>query len=127
MPPVTIEGSLSQDEIEAFRRFVPNLTTLPLDFFQILRYLKECLGKGLLYQKNDYHQVEVYTDADWAKSLQDRRFTSRYYSFVGGNLVTWRSKKQFVIARSNVEVEFRAMAHDICKSLWLKMLLSEVG
>jgi len=28
--------------------------------------------------------------------------TSGYCSFVGGNLVTWRSKKQNVVARSNV-------------------------
>ncbi|RVX13764.1 Retrovirus-related Pol polyprotein from transposon TNT 1-94 [Vitis vinifera] len=33
-----------------------------------------------------------------------------YCSFVWGNLVTWRSKKQSVVARSSAEAEFRAMA-----------------
>lgn len=35
-------------------------------------------------------------------------------SFVGGNLVTWRSKKQDVVARSSPEAEFRSMAQGIC-------------
>ncbi|GAA0166516.1 hypothetical protein LIER_21654 [Lithospermum erythrorhizon] len=30
---------------------------------------------------------------------------------VWGNIVTWRSKKQNVVARSSAEAEFRAMAH----------------
>ena len=34
--------------------------------------------------------------------------------------MTWRSKKQNVVARSSVEVEFRVVAHGICKLLWLK-------
>lgn len=41
--------------------------------------------------------------------------------------MTWKSKKQSVVARSSVEAEFRSMAHGIYKSLWLKMLLTEVG
>ena len=48
-------------------------------------------------------------------------------TFVGGNLVTWRSKKQNVVARSTAEAEFRSMAHGVCEVLWLKILLSELG
>ncbi|RVW94373.1 Retrovirus-related Pol polyprotein from transposon RE1 [Vitis vinifera] len=38
-----------------------------------------------------------------------RRSTSGYFTFVGGNLVTWKSKKQNVVARSSAEAEFRGM------------------
>ena len=55
-------------------------------------------------------KFEAYIDADWAGSLSDRRSTIRYCTFVGGNLVIWRSKKQAVVTRSSAEAEFRAMA-----------------
>jgi hypothetical protein len=62
--------------------------------YHILRYLKSSPGRGLLYTKQGNLQVECYTDVDWAGSLDDRRSTSGYCTFVGGNLVAWRSKKQ---------------------------------
>ena len=39
----------------------------------------------------------------------DKRSTSRYWTFVEGNLVIRCSKKQLVVARSSVEAKFRAM------------------
>lgn len=61
--------------------------------YRVLRYLKGCSGKGILYKKRGHFRVEIYIDAYWADSLTDRRSTFGYCSFVGGNLVTWRSKK----------------------------------
>ncbi|CAN6697739.1 unnamed protein product [Malus baccata var. baccata] len=72
-------------------------------------------------------RVEGFTDADWASDVIDRRSTSRYFTFVGGNLVTWRSKKQNVVSRSSTETEFRGMAHGICEVLWLRKLLGDLG
>ncbi|CAL9014363.1 unnamed protein product, partial [Prunus brigantina] len=70
---------------------------------RILRYLKGAPGKGLMFSKYGHTDVEGYTDADWAGSATDRRSTSGYFMFVGGNLVTWRSKKQKVVSRSSAE------------------------
>ena len=75
---------------------------------RILRYLKSRPDRGLLYSCHGNLRVECYTDADWVGSLDDRRSTSGYCTFVGGNLVTWRSKKQNVVTRSTAEAEFRA-------------------
>lgn len=85
--------------------------------FRILRYLKGTPGKGLIFRNRGHIQVEAYTDADWAGNINDRRSTSGYCTFVGGNLVTWRSKKQSVVARSSVEAEFRSVAHGFCEGL----------
>jgi len=85
---------------------------------RILRYLKVAPGKGILFTKNtDCQNIDTYTDADWAVSIDDRRSTSGYFTFVGGNLVTWRSKKQNVVARSSAEAEFRGMSLGICEAL----------
>lgn len=55
---------------------------------RILRYLKSTPGKGILFSNHGNLKVEGYTDANWAGSKDDRRSTSRYFTFVGGNLVT---------------------------------------
>mgnify|MGYP004622524293 FL=1 len=95
---------------------------------RILRYLKSAPGKGIMFtKKEDWQNVSVYTDADWAGAIDDRRSTSGYFTFVGGNLVTWRSKKQNVVARSSAEAEFRGMAFGLCEALWLRLLLQDLG
>lgn len=93
---------------------------------RILRYLKGCPGKGILLSNHGHLEVEGYTDADWAGCLDDRRSTSGYCIFLGGNLVSWRSKKQSVVARSTVEAELRSMASGLCELLWLRLLLTEL-
>ena len=61
---------------------------------RILKYLKATPGKGLLFSKNRNLRDEAYTDANWAGFITDKKSASVYYTSVGDNLVTWRSKKQ---------------------------------
>ena len=57
--------------------------------YQNLRYLKKNLCRGLVFRKGGGDlTIEAYTDADWAGSIIDRRSTSGWCTFVGGNLVT---------------------------------------
>ena len=68
---------------------------------QILCYLKGALGRGILYSNHRHNRLECFTDADWVGSKEDRRSTSDYYVFVGGNLVSWKCKKQSVVSQSS--------------------------
>ena len=70
--------------------------------------------------------MAIYTDADFAGSPLDRRSTIGYCTFLGGNLVSWRSKKQNVVARSSAEAEFRAMTTRVCELLWVKIILEDL-
>jgi hypothetical protein len=94
---------------------------------RIIRYLKGAPGRGIQFKKNGHLDVEGYTDADWAGSITDRRSMSGYFTFVGGNLVTWRSKKQKSVSLSSAESELRGIVKGICELIWLQKLMTELG
>ena len=83
--------------------------------YKILKYLQGSLRRGLFFKKSDSKKVEIYIDADWVGSANDIKSTIGYCTYVWGNLVTWRSKKQSVVARSSVKAEFRAIAQGMCE------------
>ena len=56
--------------------------------YRILRYLKSCLGKRVLYSKENGLGVEIYIDLDWAGSVIDRRSTTCYCKYLRGNLIS---------------------------------------
>ena len=78
-------------------------------------------------EKKEDLEIDEYTDADWASNLVDRRSSGGYFTFVGGNLVTWWSKKQKVVALSSAEAEFRGIRSGLMEILWLRRLLTEIG
>ena len=90
---------------------------------RILRYLKGTIGRGVLFKRGNDLEIEAHTDADWVGNPNDRKSTSGYFSLVGGNIITWRSKKQKVIALSSAEAEFRDSSLGICEVLWIRKLL----
>ena len=47
--------------------------------------------------------------------------------FFGGNLVSWKCKKQKFVALSSAKAEFKVIAKGITKVLWLRKLLDELA
>jgi predicted AAA+ superfamily ATPase len=46
---------------------------------------------------------------------------------LGGKAISWSSKKQFTVALSSTESEYKAlMAHATCEAIWLKRLLANL-
>ncbi|XP_074351987.1 secreted RxLR effector protein 161-like [Apium graveolens] len=113
--------------VSVVNRFMHNPGKQHMDaVVRILRYLKSAPGKGLLFLKHGNTDILGYSDSSWAEK-EDRKLTSGYLTFVGGNLVTWKSKKQKVVSLSSAEAEYRAMVKGICELLWLKRLMGELG
>ncbi|GAV78980.1 hypothetical protein CFOL_v3_22445, partial [Cephalotus follicularis] len=103
----------------------------------IIRYLKGAPGRGLIFRDRghihitgysdlDCLEVTGYSDANWAGCPVDCRSTSGYCVFLGGNLMSWKSKKQSVVYRSSAEAEYRAMTNVTGELQWIHMLLAEI-
>lgn len=94
---------------------------------KILRYLAGTSSAGLRFNKSSHMDLQGFTDADWAGCVDDRRSTSGYCMFLGGNLISWSSKKQQVIARSSTEAEYRCLALATAEVIWIESLLHELS
>ncbi|KAL0846891.1 hypothetical protein Bca101_020137 [Brassica carinata] len=93
---------------------------------RILRYLSGTPRQGVWMGCNGSTEVVGYCDADWAGDRVDRRSTTGYCTFIGGNLVTWKSKKQKVIFCSSAEAEYRAMLKLTNELVWIKGILKHL-
>jgi histone deacetylase 1/2 len=94
---------------------------------RILRYVKGTLDTRLLFRKSTSTGTSVFTDADWAGCVDDRRSTGGYTIFVGPNLISWSSKKQPTVSRSSTEAEYKALANGAAEAIWIESLLKELG
>ena len=83
----------------------------------VLAYLKRALRKGLLYRRHGHLNIKAYSNARYLGDKADRKSHGGYATYVGGNLVTWRSQNQYVVSRSSTESEYRAMADTTSKML----------
>jgi len=100
----------------------PHLTALK----RILHYLRGTVDFGLLHRRLSSTELVVYTDADCAGCPDTRRSTSGYVVFLGGNLVSWSSKRQPVVSRSSGEAEYRVVANGVAETSLLRQLLAEL-
>ncbi|WVZ90303.1 LOW QUALITY PROTEIN: hypothetical protein U9M48_036613, partial [Paspalum notatum var. saurae] len=85
---------------------------------RILRYVKGTLSTGLHLSKSSPRSLTAYSNADWAGCPDSRRSTLGYCVFLGDNLTT--------VSRSSAEAEYRAVAHAVAESCWLRQLLQEL-
>ncbi|KAJ1702707.1 hypothetical protein LUZ63_002486 [Rhynchospora breviuscula] len=93
---------------------------------RILRYL--CGSLNLKLHLNPSHSltIDVYCDANWAGCPDDRRSTTGFCLYLGGNLVSWSAKKQHTVSRSSTEAEYRSLVLTCAEILWLQYLLNEL-
>ncbi|XP_022014608.1 uncharacterized mitochondrial protein AtMg00810-like [Helianthus annuus] len=94
---------------------------------RILRYVKGTLSYRLNFTKPTNMNILGFSDANWSKCLETRRFTYGYSIFFGGNLISWSSKKQPTVSRYSCESEYRAMANTVAEIIGITHLLSELG
>jgi transposase InsO family protein len=59
----------------------------------VMRYLKGTLDCGLSYDGDHDFRLSGYTDSDWARSVSDRKSTSKCCFSLGSSMISWQSRK----------------------------------
>jgi hypothetical protein len=95
---------------------------------RVLRYLAGTRDHGLHYARHEEGRPRLigYSDADIAGDIDTRKSTSDVIFFLDGNLITWQSTKQKVVALSSYEAEYIAVAMTACQGIWLARLLADM-
>ncbi len=96
--------------VHKLAQFCSNLLTVHWSAVKcVLRYVKGTKSLGLFYQPSQDTSIAIYSDADYAGDLDERKSTSGYMLCRNGAAVSWKSKKQTVMAMSTAEAEYIAL------------------
>jgi Reverse transcriptase (RNA-dependent DNA polymerase)/Integrase core domain len=95
---------------------------------QILRYIKGSISLGCVYKRCSDSELKLvgFSDSDLAGNLDDRKSTTGVLFFLGGNIISWFSRKQKVVALSSCEAEYIAAASAACQGIWLETLRADL-
>lgn len=94
---------------------------------KLLRYLNSNPSQGILLASSSAAELKGFCDSDWATCPMTRRSTTGYCMLLGDSPLSWKTKKQHVVARSIAEAEYRSMALASCEITWLTSLLKDMG
>ena len=72
----------------------------------IFRYLKGTMDSGIWYPQGKDFTLTTFSNAYWARCVDDKKRTSGSAFYLGNNLVGWHSKKQESVSLSIVKVEY---------------------
>jgi len=91
-----------------------------------LRYVKGTRDYGLILGGGSLDEITVFTDADYAGDLAERKSTTGIAIYLGESLVSWKSMKQQLTALSTTEAEMIAATEGAREMLYTKQLLEEM-
>ncbi|GJX06318.1 zinc finger, CCHC-type containing protein [Tanacetum coccineum] len=94
---------------------------------RIFRYLKGQPKLGLWYPMDSPFDLEAFSDSDYAGASLDRKSTTRGCQFLGKRLISWKCKKQTIVANSTTEAEYVVAANCCGQVLWIQNQMLDYG
>lgn len=93
----------------------------------LFRYLRGTSSLRLEFSKEANGQINGYSDADWAGSLDDRKSTSGFVFTASGGAISWASRKQRTVALSSHEAEYISLSTATQEAIWWQGVKAELG
>ena len=97
---------------------------------RVLRYLQATKNTGILYKgelkTSAMPEPVCYTDSDWAGDRDKRRSTGGFVVVLCRGAVSWKTRKQDIVALSTTEVEYIALTEASKEVIWMRRLLPEI-
>ena len=94
---------------------------------RLLRYVQGTTHFGMKILAESTLDLYGFSNADWVGCPTTRISTTGFCTFLGSNCISWSAKKQAIMARSSVEVEYKSMASTATEITWLSFLLCDLG
>jgi transposase InsO family protein len=91
---------------------------------RVLRYLKGSRNLSLNFN-NKNQDLFAYSDSSYAEE-NDRKSVGGYVTMIAGSPISWKSKKQSIIAQSSMEAEYIALAEAAKEVEWIRKLQREI-
>ncbi|GJT62957.1 putative ribonuclease H-like domain-containing protein [Tanacetum coccineum] len=94
---------------------------------RIFRYLKHQPKLGLWYPRDSSFKLEAFSDSDYGGASLNRKSTIGGCQFLGRRLISWKCKKQTIMANSTIEAEYVAAANCCRQVLWIQNQMMDYG
>ena len=95
---------------------------------RVLKYLKGTADYSLKFHRSDDPILLLgFSDSDWGNSEDRKSITGYCFKLQNsGPLISWKSKKQSVVALSSCEAEYIALTHTVQEAKFLKQLIYDI-
>ena len=92
----------------------------------VMRYVKGTIDFGIYYVGDHDYRLYGYTDANWARSVLDKKSTSSGCYCLGSTMIPWFIKKQSNVSLNTAKAEYIAACSSSCEEIWLLKLMARL-
>jgi hypothetical protein len=112
--------------ISVINRYVFNLTQTHWQTIKrIFRYLRKTYQMKLIFREA-LKSLKNYTNSNWTKNQDIRRFIFEYVFNVNSDVINWLSKRQSTMTLFTCEVEYTEQILIVKKTIWLRNLMTQL-
>jgi len=79
-----------------------------------------------IYLKRKAIALKGFCNADWVEDVNNQRSAIGYVFLIGIGVISWKCKKQPIVASSTMEAEYMSTSHCMKEAVWLMQFLADM-